>query len=121
MLLFFTSNLHFGSVHLAGGGGATAGIAVGADLPGEPPADRQVVHVLVVADLVVSTLQGAQVELVAAPGVVNPAVLACGNTVTQVGHGRDGNVWRRLKTRWRWVTAAHLCSSGWDRPQTSSR
>lgn len=77
---FFTSNLHVGSFHLAGRH-CTAGVAVGADLLGEAPADRQVVDVLVVPDSVVSTLQGTQVELVAAHGVANPAVVACDHTV----------------------------------------
>lgn len=74
---FFTSNLHFASLHLAGRDGANAGITVGADLPGEAPTDRQVVDVLVVPDLVVLTLQGSQVKLVAGPGVANPAVVPC--------------------------------------------
>lgn len=71
-----TSNLLVLSIHLAGGDGSTAGVCVGADVSLEPPADRQVVHVLVVTDLVIFTLQRAQVKLVATPGVTNPTVLA---------------------------------------------
>lgn len=70
-----TSDLLLVCLHLAGGDRFTAG-AVGADGSLEPPADRQVVDVLIVPDLVVSTLQRAQVELVAAPGVVDPTVIA---------------------------------------------
>lgn len=46
-----------------------------ADVPLEPPADRQVVDVLVAPDLVIFALQRAEVELVAAPGVANPTVV----------------------------------------------
>lgn len=83
---FFTSNLRFGSIHLAGRNRSCAGVTMGADIPGEAPTDRQVVDVLVAPDRVVLTLQGAQVELVAAPGVSNPAVVACNHTVRQIGH-----------------------------------
>lgn len=63
------------SVHLAGGHTLVPAVSVGADSSLQPAADRQVVGVLAVRDGVISTLQRAQVELVAAPGVANPTVI----------------------------------------------
>lgn len=97
-----------------------------ADLPGEAPTDRQVVDVLVVPDLVVSTLQGTQVKLVAASGVANPAVVACNRTDKLVivqndfydSSERCGD--NGLAEDWLKM-AANLCSSEWGRLQAFSR
>jgi len=48
-------------LHLAGGDGFEARVLVGADPFLEPPADRQVVDVLIAADGVILTLQRAQI------------------------------------------------------------
>lgn len=73
---FCTSDLLVVSLHLAGGDSIGAGVYVGADVSLQPPADRQVVDVFIAPDGVIFTLQGAQVELVAAPGITNPTVVA---------------------------------------------
>lgn len=62
-------------LHLAGGDQLTSFVLVGANTSTEPPAHRQMILVLIVADWEISTHQGSQVKLIASPRVSNTAVI----------------------------------------------
>lgn len=83
----FTSDLLLGAVHLAG---AHRGVSVGADVLLQASTHRQVVGVLVALDGEDSALQGAQVELVATPGVSNPTAVTCQHNQCHTLNIHDG-------------------------------
>lgn len=66
--------------HLAGGNRIGGCFFVGADAFMESLADRQVVDIIIAGYGMILALQRAQVELVAALGVTNPAVITWEDT-----------------------------------------